>query len=97
MPGKALKQRKADASFRPRLPVCVRLYAGKLLEAGLQASMTEELHCYENAVAERVNGILKQEYYISSCFRNKNQAEAAVKQAVYLYNTRRYNKRSQKS
>jgi transposase InsO family protein len=68
------------------------LYVGKLREAGLQISMTEELHCYENALAERVNGILKQEYYIGSCFRNKNQAEEAVKQAVYLYNTRRPHK-----
>jgi len=68
------------------------LYVGKLTEAGLQISMTEELHCYENAMAERVNGILKQEYYIGSCFRNKNQAKAAVKEAVYLYNTRRPHK-----
>jgi transposase InsO family protein len=64
------------------------LYVGKLREAGLQTSMTEELHCYENALAERVNGILKQEYYLGACFRNKNQAETAVKEAVYLYNTR---------
>jgi transposase InsO family protein len=62
-------------------------YVGTLQKAGLQVSMTEELHCYENAIAERVNGILKQEYFIGSCFRNKNQAEAAVKQAVFLYNT----------
>ena len=65
------------------------LYVGKLQEAGLQISMTEELHCYENALAERVNGILKQEYNIGCCFRNKNQAKTAVKEAVYLYNTRR--------
>jgi transposase InsO family protein len=65
------------------------LYIGKLREAGLQISMTEELHCYENAIAERVNGILKQEYYIGSCFRKKDQAKAAVKEAVHLYNTRR--------
>ena len=65
------------------------LYVGKLQAAGLQISMTEELHCYENAIAERVNGILKQEYYIGSCFKNKNQAKAAVKEAVCLYNTRR--------
>jgi transposase InsO family protein len=64
-------------------------YVGKLKEAGLHISMTEELHCYENALAERVNGILKQEYYIGSCFRNKDQAKEAVKEAVYLYNTRR--------
>ena len=68
------------------------LYVGTLHEAGLQVSMTEELHCYENAIAERVNGILKQEYYIGSCFRNKNLAKTAVKQAVYLYNTRRPHK-----
>ena len=68
------------------------LYVGKLREAGLQISMTEELHCYENAMAERVNGILKQEYYLGSSFRNKAQAEAAVKEAVYLYNTRRPHK-----
>jgi len=68
------------------------LYVGKLTEAGMQISMTEELHCYENAMAERVNGILKQEYYIGSCFRNKNQAKATVKEAVYLYNTRRPHK-----
>ena len=64
-------------------------YVGTLREAGLHISMTEALHCYENALAERVNGILKQEYYLGSCFRNKNQARAAVKDAVYLYNTRR--------
>jgi transposase InsO family protein len=68
------------------------LYVGELREAGLRISMTEELHCYENAMAERVNGILKQEYYIGSCFRNKDQAKAAVKQAVFLYNTRRPHK-----
>jgi transposase InsO family protein len=63
------------------------LYVGKLREAGLHISMTEALHCYENAAAGRVNGILKQEYCIGSCFRNKEQA--AVKGAVCLYNTRR--------
>jgi transposase InsO family protein len=55
------------------------------MEAGLQISMTEEMHCYENAMVERVNGILKQEYYIGSCFRNKEQAKEAVKEAVYLF------------
>jgi transposase InsO family protein len=61
-----------------------------LREAGLKINMTEELHCYENAMAERLNEILKLEYYIGFCFRNKDQveAEAAVKEAVNLYNTR---------
>ncbi len=30
--------------------------------------MTEENHCYENAIAERVNGILKDEFYLDQCF-----------------------------
>ena len=43
-------------------------------------------HCYENATAERLNGILKQEYGLDETFRNKVQAEQAVVQAVLLYN-----------
>jgi len=68
---------------------CSHLYTGRLREYGLGISMTEEMHCYENAKAERVNGILKQEYYLGGCFRTKPQAIEAVDQAVFLYNTRR--------
>ena len=68
---------------------CSHPYTGKLREYGLGISMTEENHCYENAKAERVNGILKQEYGLGSTFRTKQQAIASVDQAVMLYNTRR--------
>ena len=51
--------------------------------------MTEQDHCAENAMAERVNGILKQEYYLNNEFRNVAQAQLAVDEAVRLYNTRR--------
>ena len=51
--------------------------------------MTEFLHCYENALAERVNGILKQEYEMDRTFKTKAQAVAALQQAVFLYNHRR--------
>ena len=68
---------------------CSHLYTKTLREYGLGISMTEELHCYENAKAERVNGILKQEYFLGGCFRTKQQAIKAVDQAVWLYNTRR--------
>jgi hypothetical protein len=37
-------------------------------------SMTEENHCYENALAERVNGILKHEYYLKGKFITKAAA-----------------------
>jgi transposase InsO family protein len=55
----------------------------------MKISMTEENHCYENALAERVNGILKDEYLLDSTFKDYRQAEKACREAVLLYNTRR--------
>ena len=51
--------------------------------------MTETNHSAENALAERVNGILKSEYLLTYEFRSKAQARHCVDQAVMLYNTRR--------
>jgi putative transposase len=50
--------------------------------------MTEENHCYENALAERVNGILKDEYLLDATFIDYRQAVKACREAVGLYNTR---------
>lgn len=68
---------------------CCHLYVERLQKAGLGISMTQEMHCYENALAERVNGILKQEYEMDSTFRTKEHAKKAFEQAVWLYNHRR--------
>jgi putative transposase len=68
---------------------CCHAYVERLQEHRLAISMTEILHCYENALAERVNGILKQEYEMDRTFRTKAQAKAAFEQAVWLYNHRR--------
>lgn len=51
--------------------------------------MTEEAHCYENALAERVNGIMKQEYGLGGAFKGKELAKKAIDEAVYLFNSRR--------
>lgn len=51
--------------------------------------MTEENHCYENAVAERVNGILKDEFYLDQCFSNTLNAKKAAKSAIEIYNNKR--------
>jgi len=68
---------------------CCHLYVERCREVGMSVSMTEELHCYENAKAERVNGILKQEYGLGLTFRTKALAREAFAQAVHLYNHRR--------
>ena len=51
--------------------------------------MTEENHCYENAVAERVNGILKDEFYLDQVFYDLKNAKIAIKNAIKLYNIKR--------
>ena len=68
---------------------CCHAYVEQLQDRGLPISMTEIMHCYENAMAERVNGILKQEYEMDRTFRTKAQAKKAFEQAVWLYNHRR--------
>ncbi len=68
---------------------CCHAYVERLQKSGLAISMTEIMHCYENALAERVNGILKQEYELDRTFRTKAQAKAAFDQAVWIYNHRR--------
>jgi transposase InsO family protein len=64
-------------------------YVGAVKRAGLTMSMTETNHCGENALAERVNGILKQEFWLDREFDHRQQARQATKQSIHLYNTRR--------
>lgn len=68
---------------------CCHAYVGLLEQRGLKISMTEVLHCYENAQAERVIGILKGEYELDAVFADGSQARAAFAEAVALYNDRR--------
>jgi putative transposase len=68
---------------------CSHEYVKELKDHGMAVSMTEENHCAENAMAERVNGILKQEYFLNHVFQSAAQVRKAVDEAVWLYNTRR--------
>lgn len=68
---------------------CSKQYVSKLLNKNIKISMTEENHCYENAVAERVNGILKDEFYLDQCFTNIKLAKKATKNAIHIYNNKR--------
>jgi transposase InsO family protein len=68
---------------------CCNDYVNLLKQHKITISMTEENHCYENAIAERVNGILKQEFLLDETFQNMSMAQRAVKEAIETYNTRR--------
>ena len=68
---------------------CSNIYTQILKRKKITISMTEENHCYENALAERVNGILKDEFYMDQTFTNTAHAKRAVKSAIKLYNEMR--------
>ena len=65
---------------------CSNVYTKSLKRNNIGISMTEENHCYENAMAERVNGILKDEFYLDQTFYSLQHVKRATKNAVNLYN-----------
>ena len=52
-------------------------------------SMAEKGNPYENAIAERVNGILKSEFGLDRLFKNYEAAAAVVAEAIHIYNEQR--------
>jgi len=68
---------------------CSHMYVAKLKANGIKISMTQENHCYENAIAERVNGILKDEFFLDQVFANLKHVKYAVNNAIKMYNSKR--------
>ncbi len=56
---------------------------------GIKISMTKNGDPYENAIAERVNGILKTEWLYDMNLKNIVDAKKAVKQIISIYNSER--------
>ena len=90
----ALKNRKypdrklihhSDRGFQ----YCNPAYINMLEANDIGISMTSKYDPYENAVAERVNGILKREYEIGDGFLGEKDAKREIKYAICLYNTDR--------
>ena len=65
---------------------CCYDYVNYLKGSGISISMTENGDPYENPIAERINGILKDEYELGETYSNYQIALEAVKSAVYKYN-----------
>ncbi len=68
---------------------CCYDYVNYLKGSNIGISMTENGDPYENAIAERVNGILKKEYDLYDTFNDYNEALEAVKIAIDKYNNQR--------
>jgi putative transposase len=71
------------------LQYCSHAYISKLTGSEVSISMTEKGDPYENAVAERVNGILKSEFLLNRTFKNMEEASAVVSQSINIYNSQR--------
>ena len=64
------------------------LYQKTLKNAGIKPSMTDGYDCYQNALAERINGILKQEFFLYTC-NTFGELQTLVKESVDIYNNER--------
>lgn len=65
---------------------CCSDYVKMLEHYGINISMTENGDPYENAIAERVNGILKGEFLLNKIFGSYGEALQATDLAVEKYN-----------
>jgi transposase InsO family protein len=88
----AIKNRKTDWPLIHHsdrgLQYCSGLYQSQLKQAGIQPSMTDGYDCYQNALAERINGILKQEFLIETC-NNRKELHQLIHESIYIFNHER--------
>lgn len=90
---KAMKQAvRARTSDKPLihhsdrgLQYCSAEYQEELAKNGIRPSMTDGYDCYQNALAERVNGILKQEFLLEKC-NNFEELKQVIDESIDLYN-----------
>ena len=85
----AVSQRQTDAPLLHHSDrgsqYCSAIYQSELAEHGIRASMTDGYDCYQNALAERVNGILKQEFLFYRC-QTFEELKVLVVESVDAYN-----------
>ncbi len=68
---------------------CCPDYSQYAEKRGFKLSTTQQYDPYENAIAERINGILKYEFGLKNTIKTVALAQKMVKEAVDLYNTER--------
>ena len=71
------------------LQYCSNEYQKIIKEHQIKSSMTEKYDPYENAIAERVNGILKQEFDIARNIQSLDLKKKLIKNAIHIYNNLR--------
>jgi transposase InsO family protein len=64
------------------------VYQAELRKHNITPSMTDGYDCYQNALAERINGILKQEFLTIKCNTGK-ELQLLIAQSIDTYNRKR--------
>ena len=65
---------------------CCYEYINELKQSGIAISMTQNGDPLENPIAERLNGIVKNEYLVYRSIKTKEQAKGILKEAIAVYN-----------
>ena len=71
------------------LQYCSDEYQFLLKKYDIECSMTQSSDPYENAIAERVNGILKQEFSIDNMHLDLPMMRKVITEVIYIYNNQR--------
>ena len=68
---------------------CSDLYQKKLETNEIECSMTEKYDPYQNAIAERINGIIKQEFIGDIKIESIELMQILIDESIKIYNTER--------
>jgi len=91
----AINSRKANSPYflihhsDRGVQYCCSEYVELLNQEGIAISMTQSGSPYDNALAERVNGIIKNEFYPKRIYQNHKDAVKAVSKIIDVYNHKR--------
>jgi putative transposase len=89
----ALKNRRYDSELLHHsdrgLQYCSKEYITHLTDYGIKISMTQNGDPYENAIAERINGILKYEFLLLDGLKDHLLALQIITQSINIYNQER--------
>lgn len=70
------------------LQYCSSIYQNELKKSNTIPSMTDGYDCYQNALAERINGILKSEFLVHKCNTGK-ELKLLIAESIETYNNKR--------
>lgn len=88
----AIKQRRRTSPLLHHsdrgLQYCSSVYQAELSNNQITPSMTDGYDCYQNALAERINGILKGEFLINRC-NTGEELKVLIQESIETYNNKR--------